>query len=211
MGDSGSVGVFIRGNTLQAEHADLYDLVEFAYGLTEEDQLSGGPPWAHATGYRQDATLFQVIAKAEGDTPPSKEQFRLLLQTLLADRFQLKIHHVAKSLPVFHLVVTKNGPRFKQSAPEAPFKMEVKSGAVTQITATHATIAMLALQVAHQAGRPVIDKTLLTGFYDFEIEWPEGDASLFAALQQQLGIKLEPATAPLDTLVIDHAEKPSGN
>jgi bla regulator protein BlaR1 len=223
----GSVGAFVHGNTLSAEHCSLNDLVTFAWNL-RDIQLAGGPSWA-MHGPLASSDLYQVIAKAAGDPPPSTDQFRLMLQTLLADRFQLKVHHVSKDLPVYNLVAAKNGPRLKESAEDTEFSMvvdaTVNGGTLTRITAKHVAIAKFLGQIEHAAPRPLIDKTGLTGFYDFVIEWtPDSPAagpdaaasdpsgpSLFTALQNQLGLKLEPATAPFDTVVIDHAEKPSAN
>ncbi len=232
--NEGRVGVFVRGNTLTGEHVDLYRLVEFAYGLrTDDSQLSGGPGWARM-GVLSDVSgaesaLYQVIAKAADGPPPPIGQFRLMLQALLADRFQLRVHHDRKHLPVFNLVVARNGPRLKENVSDAKTSMAMRDGRLFRIKAVHAPVKNLVEELTnpnHGAGRPVFDKTGLTGFYDFEIEWspndlaapgPGGSAldtaapSVFAALQERLGLKLEPGTALVDTVVIDHAEKPSQN
>jgi uncharacterized protein (TIGR03435 family) len=217
---TGSIGVFVEGNTLRAEHATLNDLIGFAWNL-EDFQLSGGPGWAAKADKLVDSELFQVIAKpAEAAVPFS--QFRLMLQSLLADRFHLQVHHVSRQFPAYDLVVAKGGPKMKESAADAPPRMMISSN--IRIVATAISVQRLSGgQLAHYAGRPVFDKTGLTGKYDFTLEWrqqnlsarPDSDAadgpSLFTALQQQLGLKLEPSSAPFDTVVIDHAEKPSEN
>jgi uncharacterized protein (TIGR03435 family) len=231
--NQGRVGVFVQGNTLTGEHVDLYRLVEFAYGLTADGfQLSGGPAWARR-GVLSDVSgaesvLYHVVAKAADGPPPPIEQFRFMLQALLADRFQLRVHHARKDLPVFNLVVAKDGPRFKENVSDAEPSMALRGGRLFRIRAVHVPMTDLIEWLAnpnHGAGRPVLDKTGLTGFYDFEIEWssndlaaagPDGSApdttgpSVFTAVQR-LGLKLEPGTAPFDTVVIDHAEKPSQN
>jgi bla regulator protein blaR1 len=222
----GSVGVFVRGNTLTAEHVALYDLAEFAFNL-RSIQLSGGPAWAdRGRALLSDSVLFQVTAKAAADPPLNIDQFRPMLQTLLADRFQLKVHHIQKDLPVYNLVTAKSGSKLKESASDTKFEMNTRAGKLTRITAAHAPLKNLIGQVEGYAGRPVFDKTGLTGTYDFELDFvpdslstagldaaaPEAaGASLFTALQEQLGLKLEPAVAPFDTVVIDHAEKPTEN
>jgi len=214
----GCVGcVLVRGNTLTSDHADLYDLVRFAYDLRDPVQLSGGPSWA-AHGLLVSSDFFQVTAKAAGDPPPPTDQFRLMLQALLADRFQLKIHHVNKDLPVYNLVVGKNGPKIKESAADAKFSMGVFPGIQeVRITAKHAPMTNLLNQLRNYAARPVFDKTGFTGTYDFELEFADASArdssgpSLFTSVQEQLGLKLEPGVAPFDTVVIDHAEKPDAN
>jgi uncharacterized protein (TIGR03435 family) len=140
-----------------------------------------------------------------------------MLQALLADRFKLKVHHINKDLPVYNLVVGKNGPKLKESGAGAKFSMVTRTGKQSnRITASHATMTNLLSQL-YFAGRPVFDKTGLTGAYDFEIEFADPSAtdssspSLFTAVQEQLGLKLEPGVAPFDTIVIDHAEKPDAN
>lgn len=224
---NGRVGVFVQGDTLTAEHTCLYGLVEFAYNLRDE-HLSGGPSWAKC-GLLATSELYQVIAKASGDPPPPMDQFRLMLQTLLADRFQLKIHHVQKILPTYNLVVAPHGPKLKTSPDDAKFNMHqdarINHGRAIRITTTHVSMTRLVENVEHFAGRPLFDHTGLNGFYDFEIEFdtesptaasdassPEAIGQTFAtAIEKHLGLKLEPATAPFDTVVIDHAGKPSEN
>jgi len=218
-----TMNIWVEGNTLRAEHLSLYSLVEYAYNL-KDFQLSGGPPWANSPhALLTTMTLFQVIAKAPAsDPPPTIDQFRQMLQALLADRFQLQIHHVSKTLPTYNLVVNKGGPKLKPSSPDEKFAMHVSSGAAggIRINATNVTIPRLVeAQLVVYVSRPIIDKTGLTAPYDFTFEFvPEnrdaagGDAvSIFTALMDQLGLKLLPSTAPYDTVVIDHAEKPSAN
>jgi len=225
-GDGCILCVGVHGSTLTAEHSDLYSLVMFAYDLKEHAQLSGGPAWA-AHGALASSDLYQVTAKAAGEPPPPTEQFRLMLQALLADRFKLKIHHLNKDLPVYSLVVGKNGSKLKESAADAKFSMAGRSGRQgNRMTATHVPMTNLIGQLGLYVGRPVLDKTGLAGTYDFEIEWvqdslpgagPDAAApdssgpTIFTAVQEQLGLKLEPAVAPFDTVVIDHAEKPDAN
>lgn len=224
---TGQGGVYVRvgGNTLNAEHVSLNELVSFAYNL-RDSQLSGGPTWAdrsHAT--LTDAELYQVIAKASDDPPPPTEVFRQMLQTLLAERFQLKVHHVQKDLPVYNLVVNKGGPKFKESPADAKFSSVSSSKGQfgIQMTTTKMTMQQLADMLSgHYAGRPVFDKTGLAASYDFTLGFvvenvaAATDAaadgpSLFTAVQEQLGLRLELAMAPFDVVVIDHAERPSEN
>lgn len=214
------IQISVKGNTLIAENTDLNTLVRFAWDLTA-DRLSGGPGWAqHAR--MADSSLFRVVGKSSGDAAPSMDQFRLMLQGLLADRFQLKVHHVSKEFPVFNLVVAKTGLKLKENTSdvETSTKILPRPQSLT-MTAVHARIADLAGQVSNAMGRPVFDKTGLLGFYDFQIEWapqalveagPETQSgpSMITVLQT-LGLKLEPATASFDTIVIDRAEKPSEN
>jgi len=227
-GGNGTLGVTVRGNTLYAEHVGLSDLIEYAWDL-KEGQLSGGPSWATRAGKLVDSELFQVTAKAggsDGDAPPPASEFRLMLQALLADRFHLQVHHVQKEMPVYNLVLAKGGPKLKESLPdaEAVASMSPLGRNGIRLVAVKTTIPFLVDSVLyHAAGRPVFDKTGLGGYYDFTLEWvptsasAEVDAStmegqfLFTAIQSQLGLKLEPGMAEFDTIVIDHAERPTAN
>ncbi|HVW09235.1 MAG TPA: TIGR03435 family protein [Bryobacteraceae bacterium] len=221
---NGSVGVFIRGNTLDAEHTDLYGLVEYAWNL-QDFQLSGGPEWASA-GHKMlsEATLFEVIAKAAPGETPSAEQIRLMLRTLLKDRFHLQIHQVSREFPAWNLVVSKGGPKLKDAA-GGDRKLNTYSIGRFALRIEGRNISIpdaVENQIGLYARRPVFEKTGLTGKYDFTLEWlsdptapagaPGSDLpTLETALQQQLGLRLEPTTAPFDTVVIDHAEKPTEN
>lgn len=218
------VGIFVRGNTLDAQHVSLNSLVMFAYNLRGV-QLSGGPSWA-TSGVLIYSDLYQVTAKAAGDPPPPTDTFRRMLQTVLAERFQLKVHHIQKDLPTYNLVIGKGGPKLKESPAEAKFNFAVsgRGNFGIRIVATHMTVQeLLDHQLSGYAARPIFDKTGLTASYDFTLEFetenvPAGQddsnpafSSLVTAVQEQLGLKLEPSTAPFDTVVIDHAEKPSEN
>ena len=136
----GSVGIFVRGDTLDAEHVSLFSLVTFAYNLRDV-QLSGGPTWVKS-GVLASSELYQVIAKTTGDPPPPMEVFRQMLRTLLADRFQLRVHHVQKDLPIYNLVVGKGGPKLKESPADAKFNFVASAvGRLgVRIAATHMTM-----------------------------------------------------------------------
>lgn len=230
--NEGSVGVTVRDNALYGEHADLYALVNFAYGLRADNlQLSGGPAWArhgllsNSAGF--DDVLFLVNARADEGTAPTLDEFRAMLRTLLAERFQLRVHHETKELPVFRLVVAKDGPRFRENKSASAKSVKFHDGRAFRITAVHAPLADLVSELAYASQRLVMDETGLGGFYDYDIAWSprfsrddlaqdDGSADvntppLSTALQQQLGLRLETGTAPIDTVVIDHAEKPTEN
>lgn len=223
--NEGAVDVYVRGNTLYSEHADLYRLVEFAYDLPPEGyRLSGGPTWAkhgvlsNVLGF--DEALFRVIAKAPDGPAPSLDQFRRGLQSLLAERFQLRVHHERKNLRVYNLVVARGGAKLVENHSDVKEALSMADGPPFRVRAVHAPASRLVEQLAdpnHGVGRPVIDKTGLAGFYDFQLQWAPNDladgesgASVFSAVEK-LGLKLESATAPYDTIVIDHAEKPTEN
>jgi bla regulator protein blaR1 len=217
----GSVGIVVRGNSFDAEHVSLFSLVTFAYNLRDV-QLSGGPSWVKS-GVLSSSELFQVTAKAPEGPPPAMDVIRQMLRTLLADRFKLQIRHVEKELPTYDLVVKKGGPKLKESPADAKFNFVTTSVGRfgVRIVATHMTVQQL---IDHQLGgytdQPIFDKTGLTAPYDFTLEFTVQDLSadnspglpaLVTAVQEQLGLKLEPGRERFDTLVIEHAERPSEN
>lgn len=170
---------------------------------------------------RHNETYYNIVAKAPGDTPPTRAELRRMLQTLLADRFRLTFHREPKEMQVYALVVGRDGPKFKRSDPDAQRHFRVGVNGRNQfITATRYPMIDLARGIRESLGvdRPVIDQTGLTGEYDFRIEatlayrTPEfGDISIFTAVQEQLGLKLEPRRAPVEVLVVDRFEKASAN
>ena len=169
---------------------------------------------------------YDIVAKAEGDGAPTRDEFRPMLQTLLAERFKLKFHREMREMPVYALVVGKNGPKFKESAPDAdPIARHGVNGRNQNVTAAKATMEFLANDISNSVfsvDRPAVDKTGLTGTYDIKLEaTPDfrlhdgtddpSDITIFSAVQDQLGLKLDPQKAMVEILVVDHIEKPSGN
>jgi uncharacterized protein (TIGR03435 family) len=152
-----------------------------------------------------------------------------MLKPLLADRFHLKLHHETQEFPVYNLVVAKGGPKLKQTKPEDihNFGIQGQTCLITHsqwgvMASQSCTVASILDLLRANTGRTVIDKTGLTGLYDIELNWtPENVSattaqddtgpSIYTAVQEQLGLKLEPSTAPLDILVVDSAEPPSEN
>jgi uncharacterized protein (TIGR03435 family) len=169
-------------------------------------------------------TFFDVAAKAGGDGLPTRAEFRQMLRALLVERFNLKAHYDLKEMPVYALVVGKNGPKFKESASDMTLKGLVGvNGRNQTITMPRETMESLANDIwnSNFVDRPVVDKTDLHGTYDIKLEatpafrieknpQPE-DLSVFTAIQDQLGLKLEPAKANVQILIVDHAEKVSEN
>jgi len=210
---TGRVGLSVSGSRLTVENLSLSGLITYAYDL-KDYQVLGLPGWAESDRY-------DVSAKAEGDGELTRDSARPMMQTLLAERFQLKVHRGTKDTPVYELVIAKNGPKFKESKPEAQSTLSLRSGKGALMTVTKGSMAQLANQFSNRNGvdRPVLDKTGLTGGYDYKLAWSEPSAtnadadvvSIFTAIQDQLGLKLEKATAPIEILIIDSAAKPSEN
>jgi uncharacterized protein (TIGR03435 family) len=190
--------------SFRAMAADIKHLTAFAYSVRDV-QVSGGPRWA-------DTELFDIEAKATG--PATTAELRLMVRSLLEDRFKLKMHRESKEEAVFDLVVGKKGPKL---TPVDKAGLGIGLGK-TQLNGRGANMSGLASVLSSRVGHQVIDRTDLAGFYNFTLTWTPDDAaatesgpSIFTALQEQLGLKLEPAKGTVEMLVIDGVERPSGN
>ena len=185
---------------LVAENSSLDELIRFAYSL--KDYQVSGPVWLN-----DDSESFDIAAKAPPDT--SKEQMRTMLQTLLTERFRLAAHREHKMLSIYNLTVGKKG--FKLKPAISGEKSQTVSGGGTMV-ATNLTMAGFAYQLSRQLKYPVFDQTGIEGAFDFTLHYaPEesnsGAPSLFMAIQETMGLKLESGKGPVETLVIDHIDK----
>lgn len=201
----GAQTFFAPGGKFSALTAPLKSLICFAYQLRDH-QVAGGPGWV-------ETEPFDISAKAEG--PASNDQLRIMLQALLADRFQLKFHRETREQPVYSLVLAKGGSKLQEAKSAG---RGVGFGARGRLNGKGADMATFAIALAGKLGRSVVDRTGLTGFYDFVVTWTPDEEqtnspgpSLFTAIQEQLGLRLESTKGPVEILVIDHAEKPSEN
>lgn len=207
----GSLSVnFPPGGRFSARDLTLKQLLQNAYAL-QAYQISGGPGWLATEG-------FDIEAKAGAGTgEPTREQVLRMIQALLADRFHLAVHREARQLPVYSLVVGKAGPRLRP----ADSNVGQPKTMMGQLIVPKMSMSALASILALDLKRPVKDETGLTGEFAFTLEWTPGLAvsddtqssrpSLFTAVQEQLGLKLESTKSAIDVLVIDSVQKPSGN
>jgi bla regulator protein blaR1 len=248
-------------------------LIRLAYDV-QDSQMLGGPSWINRDRFdiqaKADSSVDAELRKLAPDQArPLKEH---MLQSLLADRFKLTLHRETRTMPIYALVVAKNGPKLQESkitgvaprgheragGPGGPMMRVRFGGAEQEMTSQGAAITFLAQVLSQQLGRTVVDKTGLTGRYDFTLKWtadmshgqilggpppaggPEFGAStaaagsgqsmagpppgpgssdsadtsgpsIFTAIQQQLGLRLKPEKGPVEVLVIDHVERPTGN
>jgi uncharacterized protein (TIGR03435 family) len=201
------------------------NLIYFAYNI-KYGYNTGGPGWVDYDQFDVDAKIddafvetYKKMTEKERDA-----QLRLMLQALLKERFKLEVKTETKELPIFALVVAKRGLKMKPSAAEtgdaakqgARWSRSTTNG-LMKLTAKNASLDGLVgnLVVQPSVNRMVVDDTGLKGPFDFELEWAiNSDSSgpdIFAALQEQLGLKLEPRKGPVETLVVEHVEKPSEN
>jgi uncharacterized protein (TIGR03435 family) len=197
-----------------ASNITVLALMQWAYG-TPEKQILDGPAWLASS-------RFDIQAEADiGDQMKSltseqgNELKRRMVQGLLAERFQLKLHSETRTLPAYDLVLAKGGPKLQAS------KSNGKNIGVgrTHFNGEGLGMTSIAEELSKIAGRVVVDKTGLTGRYDFKLLWTADDAPatdsdppiLFTAIQEQLGLKLEAAKEPVPVLVIDHVDQPTPN
>jgi len=225
-------GRFFRmqsANQFVARGYQLRVLIAAAYNLNPK-AVSGGPAWI-------DSDRYDVVAKTPGEARPNLEQQMAMLRKLLTDRFNLAFHREKKEMSVYALTIAKNGPKLKESGksptsagenPEGPPPLVfVLAPDVVRVPARQATTTELTYILQRAAfDRPVLDRTGLTARYDFDLEFApdeslfggalrgSGDGTkpgLFAAIQEQLGLKLEATRGPVDSIVIERIGRPSEN
>jgi bla regulator protein blaR1 len=210
-------------------------LITSAYNLPagSESRIIGGPDWL-----RQDIDQFEIQAKIEGSeyaamqkmTPAQqRERVALMEQSLLADRFRLKVHFETREIPVYALEVARSGAKLNPAKNKEPSGLSTLGNAqgneMTAIGVTLEQFAVSPLLTGSADGRPVLDQTGLQGPFDFTLKWtPDplvasaaakgagADApSFFTAIREQLGLLLVPSKAPVEVIVIDHIQQPSAN
>ena len=204
------------GGGLIAWNATLKSLILVAYNI-RDFQLSGGPGWLDSAGY-------DIVAKPSAD---ARANARLRLQALLTDRFKLQFHREMKELPVFALIVAKNGLKLQEARRDPQDGDGNFRAGRGRLTGQMVPMSDLAGMLSGFVGRTVQDRTGVKGLFDLKLDWtpdetqstaPAGEAtpdasgpSIFTALQEQLGLKLEASKGPVEILVIDHAEKAMEN
>jgi uncharacterized protein (TIGR03435 family) len=183
---SGRVSIGVDDNTYTASNVSLKMLLEEAYDI-KQDLISGLPGWANSG--RFDVSAKIVDMDAEGVKKLTPEQRRLMMQQLLADRFQMKVHMQTETLPVYEMVVAKGGAKIKEVEPVGPDpeadknktfngsgrgNMSVRN---TQLTAHDVQLVMLTNMLSNQLHRTVLDKTGLKGKYDLSLTWTRDDGT----------------------------------
>lgn len=212
------------GGALDARNVTLKMLISFAYDIPEEGRILRGPSWL-------DSDKYDILAKPDADTghpvDTSMRAIRIRTQALLADRFKLALHKEVRQLTVYKLLVDKDGPKHLETA-KGNEPDWVYNG--HHVGCQALTMGLFAKGfLTSQMRAPVIDETGIKGTFDFAMEWapeehapvrpgsdpeaasPPSGPSFLTALHEQLGLKLEPGKGPVEILIVDHAERPSGN
>ena len=209
----------LHDDVFTATNMPLKSILQFAYDIKGDLIVGLSGPVADAN--------FDMMAKVlpTGSGAPPKltdQQLQAMIIPLLADRFHLKAHLEPKIAPVYDLVVAKGGPKLKLDPSERNGSGWNINGQDTEtvLTGKTATMGDLANALSNEVDREVIDKTGLAGHADITLKWSDDVAaqaggpnvvSIFTAIEDQLGLKLQPSKGPVDTLVIDHVEMPSQN
>jgi len=207
---NGSSGITTRLGRLTASNVTLKRCIIGAYGVGPS-QIIGGPPWL-------DTERFEIAAKA--DQPVGDHALMGMLQTLLAERFQLSVHRETRNMEALVLEVSKNGPKLEKAEGES----STTSGR-GRLDAKATNMNLLAQLLSRALSVPVVNGTGLEGSFNFKLEWspdsdrpvkpgeapPDTGPSIYTAIQQQLGLRLQSRKSPVEVLVIERAEKPSEN
>lgn len=209
------MGFSSSGPRLQLEGYTLYHLLMEAYSVRSYQ--------IHFVHRDERASVFYDIVANAPEGSPTRDQFRLMLQALLADRFQVKAHFEKQKIPVYALVIAKGGPKLEKGTPDGHGHVGV-NGRNQFLETSNITMTDLAASLNLNTlvtDRPVVDRTGLSGSYKLRIEATpqprmaanpqDGDLSIFTAVQEQLGLKLEASTAMTDILVVDSFQPPTEN
>jgi uncharacterized protein (TIGR03435 family) len=210
-GANQSSTTYSPGGRFSAQFQTVDRLIINAYRIRDY-QLSGLPSWASSERY-------DIEARAAGT--PSRDDMRSMVQRLLAERFQLKLHHESKEFAVYDLVTGKSGPKLKRAEDRPANGIAPRGG---HLDGYGASMGELADQLSRILGRPVFDKTGMAGSFDFKLDYAAVEvqrdpnsvpaaaaADIFAAIQEQLGLRLEASKALIDVLIVDKIEKPTEN
>ena len=211
-GENAAVFPNLKRGTFTARNVSLRSLLRTAYDLSESRIT--GPDWL-------DSARYDLAAKSPQGVPDT--DLMPMLQTLLKDRFHLAVHREMKEMQVFDMVVAKGGLKMPVFDPSHPAPPRGPAGGAMDFTAIAsngiATMSQLALQLTASAERPVLDKTGVEGRYGFFLMYTPvaaqstagasgaGAPDFFTAVEQQLGLKLEPKKEAIDILIVDHADR----
>jgi uncharacterized protein (TIGR03435 family) len=218
-----------RSGTMTSTNTSLADLIKFAFDV-HANQIVGGPKWI-------EADKFDVTGKPDTEGIPNPAQLKMMLQKMLSERFQLTFHREKKDLSVYAISIAKGGQKLKPT--ESPGNLPGFGGPRGNMIVRNSTIAewasVLQANTLVTLDKPVVDQTGLGDKrWDFQLKFtpdgalaaqaaaganggaptasdPDAPPDIYAAFQQQLGLRLESTKAPVDVMVIDRAEKPSGN
>ena len=205
----------VHGPHVTLEYETVENLLCFGYNL-QKNQIADASDWVKTE-------RWDVDGLADVDGEPNVAQLQGMVRKVLAERFGLKLHREQREMPVFALRAAKGGPKLttNTSDPNGQPNEHGRRGVGWQMyTYTNTSMQVLALELLSSVDRPIVDETGLKGRYDFQLKWltddshamdPDAPPGLFAAIQEQLGLKLEPVKAPAEVLVVDKVQRPGAN
>jgi uncharacterized protein (TIGR03435 family) len=224
-GASSMQGLTMNGRNFATRNSSLADLIGFAYEV-QMKQIVGGPDWLEKDRY-------DIAAVPDQEGAPNVQQLRLMVQKLLASRFNLKFHHEQRELSAYVLTVGKNGQKLNPTQLKGSLPgMGLRPGptGLTMVMANARIADFTSFLQMLVLDRPVVDRTGITGRFDYNVTFTSDDSqfnghppklpqtetsdsapNLFAAIQEQLGLKLDAQKTSVDVIAIDHVEKPSAN
>ena len=224
--DSGGFGFVYARNGLTGKNVSVKDMIEAAYHL-QDFQISGGPDWIDSSMMATD-NRFNIEAKSADVA--TRDQINQMLRSLLTDRFKLSLHRETRDMPTYDLVLAKSGAKLKRVEGKQFSNLRIRGGG-GHMNFESASITELIEWLSGAAGhRMIAYKTGLNGRFDFTLDYtpeifrggkaPEQSAerqidpngiSIFTAVQEQLGLKLESSKGPVEVLVVDSVSKPTEN
>lgn len=208
-------GFDVKGRHVLMENIPVMTMLVFGYGVSPK-QVVGVPDWAKSEHWDVDG-----VPDVEG--APNLAQMQGMVQGLLTDRFGLKVHHETREVAGYALTVAKGGPKIAKSQGDPnglPRQNSHMNAGQRDIKFTNNTMREFALAMQFYMSEPVVDRTGLTGRWDFELKWTTDETrapvenaapGVFTAVQEQLGLKLEAGKTPTDVLVVDTVQRPSAN
>jgi uncharacterized protein (TIGR03435 family) len=213
--DSRRQGFDVAGDRLTVFNQSVQSLMLFAYSIHPK-QIAGAPDWALHD-------RWDIEGKTDTPGQPGLHQMQEMLQKLLADRFQLHFTREKRELPVYAIRISKAGPKLTPAAHPEALPDQNASGHGADLTQIYTSVTMGDFILGMQfflPERPIVDQTGLTGRYDIRLRYTPDEAhateanaqpGIFTAIQDQLGLKLEPVKAAVDVFVIDRVERPGEN
>jgi uncharacterized protein (TIGR03435 family) len=234
----GSVGMHTTPDSFSVTNVQVEALMQMAFGV-QSYQMIAAPEWFTSERYDIEAKMDPEVADAmrKLNVDDRRVTRQHMLQALVLDRLKMTIHRETRELPIYSLVIGKGGSKLQETKPSAPGvpiprggpsvrTSRYGSGPIT-LTVLHCANTDIAGVFVPHVGRTIIDRTGLTSVYDFTLQFMPDDAavapgsassapdptapSIFTAIQEQLGLKLEAGKGPVEVIVIDHVERPSGN
>jgi uncharacterized protein (TIGR03435 family) len=226
--------IAFKPERFMATNFTLHGLIQVSYGV-QDTQIMGGPDWLDSEKYDVDAKVRSSVVDELGKFSEEKRSLekQRMIQALLAERFKLTLHRETKNLPVYALVLAKNGRKLQEAkpgdtyvnGPKGPGGRPIGGGTLVEpesgkLVGQGVPVGELVALLSQKLGRTVLDETGLIGNYDFTLQWTAAQnqgasesstSSILAAVQEQLGLRLESKESPAEVLVVDNAEKPSEN